>query len=276
VSVFFFSSMLLPRPGFGPGAIDALLFWSGCEQLVAAFFFFPRMLSPNPFFIAGSDPTVAFDRENTLDDSVFGCTGSAAGLDNGVGGAVTFISGTMVLLPGVDATADLAVEDDEKWEGLSCNGRSAASFSPPDFVAGDLGDPIGCSGFGANTFACSTIVPQIEEVRVDSCFVLLANNIEALSYDVANGVNDDEDVAGVVITRVPVTGGVVTGARIAADLVTENLEPAVRVFLLGIGGDGYCEAISWNRSYSAYVLPCTDAVLDSSRCRFLNGVVFGI
>jgi hypothetical protein len=93
---------LLPRPSFEAGAIDPLLLWSCCEELVAAFFFFPRMLSPNPFFVAGSDPTVTFDRENTFDDSVFGFTGSAAGLDNGVGGVVTFISGTMVLLPGVD------------------------------------------------------------------------------------------------------------------------------------------------------------------------------
>jgi hypothetical protein len=189
VFVFFLSSRLLPRPDFAAGAIDALLFWPGFEELVAAFFFFSMMLSPNPFLIAGSEPTVAFDCENTFEDSVFGCACPAAGLDNGVGDAVTLIPGMIVLLPGVDAIADLAAEDDGTWEDLSCDGCSASFFSPPNFVAGGLEDSFCGLGCGANCFVFSIIVFQIEEVLVDSCFIFVSNDIRAPSLDVTNGVN---------------------------------------------------------------------------------------
>jgi hypothetical protein len=228
------------------------------------------MLSPNHFFIAGSDLTVAFHRENTFDDSVFGCAGSAAGLDIRVGGAVTFISGTMVLLPGIDATADVAAEGDGTWEDLSCDGRFASFFSPSDFVARELEDLFCGLGCGANCFVFSIIVSQIEEVLVDSCFIFVPNDIKIPSLDVIDGVNKGKVVAGVSVSGVLVAGVFVE------DLVTENLEPAIQVLLLGIHVDGRCEAISWKRSYSAYVLPCTDAVLGSSRCQFLTGVVLGI
>jgi hypothetical protein len=89
--------------------------------------------------------------------------------------------------------------------------------------------------------------------------------------DVTNGVNRDE-----VVAKGSVSGVLVAGVLVDEDLVNEDLEPAIRVLLLVIGGDGRAEAISWKRSYSAYVLPCTDAVLGSSRCQFLTGVVLGI
>jgi hypothetical protein len=176
----------------------------------------------------------------------------------------------MVLLPDVDVTTDLAVEDDETWKDLSCDGCSASFFSPPNFVAGGLEDSFYGLGCGANCFVFSIIVSQIEEVLVDSCFIFVSNDIRAPSLDVTNGMNKGKVVAGVSVSGVLVAGVFVE------DLVIEDLEPAIRVLLLGIRVDRRCEAISWKRSYSAYVLPCTDAVLGSSRCRSLTGVVLGI
>jgi hypothetical protein len=189
------------------------------------------MLSQNPFFGSGPGPVVICDRETSFGDTAGGPR-RADGLGDVSGDAVTLTLGTTTLLPSSADGANLAAEGEESCKDSCGNIVLLVILVCTGSVTEALGSEI----------VLWITVPQIEEVFVNSCLDDDSSDIGAPFI----GVNNGGGVAGILVT-----GAFVAGRNVVEDLVADDLKPAIRALLLGIGRDECCEVISWNRSYSA-------------------------